>query len=139
MSLKIEKIKTLLLKDKRKTERLFLPIKVFYSEPGESKWRGPIPIEDIGGGGLKLKDKKRIKRNTELNLKINLPDESKPILLKGEVVWCKRGTPKNAYSMGVKFHKMNCEDRKKYVSYICKKILFEYLSNEGEKIPKGVR
>ncbi len=133
MNLELAEIKKLLTQDQRRSERLNLPIKIFYCLPPDSRWIGPIAIDDIGGHGLKFKIPERLTKNTELNLKISLPDDSNPIIVKGLVMWSKKTPEKqNIYEIGIKFRKMNYQDRQKYVKYICSNILLKYLDNTGK-------
>ncbi len=76
------KIKELLSGDRRKSERLSLPLQVFYSFLSAPDWIGPIPLEDVGGNGLRFKSKSEIQGNTGLKLRINLSDEQGSIFLK---------------------------------------------------------
>jgi len=137
MNKTLAKVKSILSKDKRRTERLSLPITIFYTLYPHSEWTGPIPVEEIGGGGLKFKSKIRIKKNTEINLRIDIPHQP-PINVRGEVVWCKKIsslTTKQAklsplYTIGIRFYKMKYSDRQRFITYISEKILDEFLSKK---------
>ncbi len=131
MKSKISEVKEFLLKDKRKSDRLALPIKMAYTVLPENKWSKPILIEDISGHGIKFIHTKAIDLGTELNLKIILPggNANKPISVKASTVWCKpanRGT----YQIGVNFNKMDSEDRKRFIEYMSDKLLVAHLDKE---------
>ncbi|MCM8824124.1 MAG: PilZ domain-containing protein [Candidatus Omnitrophica bacterium] len=131
----LENLKKRLLKEKRQSERLNSAIKIFYSLPPSSEWIGPILLIDISGGGLKFKSDKKIKRDTEINLKILLTNDSQPIITKGKITWYREsslGNKKLNYVLGVEFYKMNRDDRVKFVTYICDNILNKYLSNKNK-------
>lgn len=141
MNSKLEDIKLVLSKDKRKSDRLLLPLQISYAFPHKQKWIGPFTIDDIGGGGVRFKSKRKLKKNTEISLKIELPESDKPIICKGQVIWCKKISPPQLkecreneliYLIGIKFHKMNFYDRRRYINYICKNILIHYLNDEGK-------
>ncbi len=141
MYLRIEDIKSLLAKDKRKSDRIFIPLKIFYHLPSSRKWEGPIAIDDISGGGLRFKSTKKLLKGKELTFKINLPGNKTPLTFKGAVIWCKllhplrllKDEPKQKkYLVGIKFKKMSHADRQKYVKYICGELLAAHLNDQGE-------
>lgn len=125
MDFRIGGIRQFFLKDKRKSDRLFLPIKIFYSLSLDAPWIGPVFVEDIGGYGLRFANDTKLSEKTELILKIVFPgDNNKPITLSGEVLWCgKEDEQQSDFSVGVKFEKMNYEDRRRYIKYISEEIL----------------
>ena len=136
MDLPIERIKKLFHKDKRKSDRLALPITLYYTVDRESaspRWTGPIFTNDVSGGGLHFFTKEKMKNGDILSLKLQLPGMSDAIRVNAEVVWCRKDSPlaKDEYAVGVEFSKMKNEDRQKYVNFICEKILTTYLSAEG--------
>ena len=126
MNLKVSDVRKFLSRDKRKGDRLVLPIKILYKLRAPEEWFGPLLIDDISGHGLKFNTDTKIDKDTILNLKIIFPDQTiKPIVLESEVCWCVKN--KQGYSIGVKFHKMSYSKRKEYVEYIGEKILLEHL------------
>ena len=141
MSAKIDAIKIFLSNDQRKTERLLLTINIYYSIPPQGKWIGPLALNDIGGKGLGFKIPQRIKKNTPLHLKIELPTETKPIEAQGRVAWCKRITPpkrkakdtqSRLYNVGIQFTVMSEDDRQKFTTFFTESILSSFLNSEGE-------
>ena len=134
MNTVLNRIKKIISKDKRKGERLHPKITAYYSRPEENKWLGPVILRDISGGGLKFNSSRRIKKDTELNLKIELPGDPKPILVKGRISWSKKaskpGASKIAYHTGLQFCKMDYKSRQKFVTFICTNILSGYLNKK---------
>ncbi|OQX79800.1 MAG: hypothetical protein B6D56_06390 [Candidatus Omnitrophica bacterium 4484_70.1] len=123
-----------LSKERRRTERLTLPLNLLYRIPPSPQWITPLKLEDIGGDGLKLRVKKRIKKGEELELRLEIPQEEF-IYVKGEVIWNKRvevSSQKFEYRVGIRFHKMKYFERKRFVSYLAEKILDEHLTEKGE-------
>ncbi|OPX30414.1 MAG: hypothetical protein B1H08_01795 [Candidatus Omnitrophica bacterium 4484_171] len=130
--MKLDKIKSLVSQDKRKSDRLNLSLRIFYKLPSSSEWTGPLLVENIGGDGLKLNSKIKLKKDTEINLKIELPHEPQPITVKGKIVWCREKSPNlSGYSIGIEFSKMHPRDRRKFIKYIGKNILIEQLNRIG--------
>jgi len=128
------RIKSLISQDKRKSDRLNLSLKIFYKLSSSSKWIGPLLVENIGGDGLKLSSRIKLEKDTGINLKIELPRDPQPITVKGKVVWCEEKSLKHPdYSIGIEFSKMRSRDRKKFVKYIGKNILIEYLNGTETK------
>ncbi|MCM8781003.1 MAG: PilZ domain-containing protein [Candidatus Omnitrophica bacterium] len=128
-----QRLAQLLSKEKRRSDRLGLPIKISYCLPKENKWEGPLYVINASGGGIRFITNKNIEENTELDIKIIIPKESRnPISLKGTVVWCRKKYPNSKdYYVGVKFHKMQDDDRRRYVVYLCENILLHNLKNQN--------
>jgi Tfp pilus assembly protein PilZ len=127
MALKITNIRKFLAQDKRKSERLRLPLKIVYILPSGKKWTKAASLEDISGRGLKFASNEKIELGAEVNLKITFADEpDKPVLADASVLRCDRVKPR-LYRIAVKFHKMNHNDRRRYVEYLCENILLAYL------------
>ncbi len=141
MKSNFRKNKFFLAGDKRKAERLSLPIQFSFSlhdlplDVSSSEWMQPFRVNDIGGNGLRFIGINKIEQNTPLSLKIVLPDNPKPIIFVGESVWCQDISDANCstkiYAIGIKFRKMNHEDRKRFVAYISDQILLQYVDSEG--------
>ena len=139
MSSKKDEIKELLSQDSRRSERLSVPVYLFYSYLPDTEWIGPQTVEDVGGDGLRFRNRKDIEKNTELRLKINLTKDPHPLIFKCKVVRCEKNlcpeelpavNKEDKYSVGVKFSKMEHNDRQRYVNFICGKILSSYLTGE---------
>ena len=143
MSEKLDLIKKILARCKRKDERLTLPLIMSHCLPPSSKWSPPVMIDNISGGGLKFHSAKRLKSGAKFNAKIDLPNKLQPISINGKIIWCekinsKKDPKKPLYNIGVEFLKINNQDRHKFVSYLCEEILFQYLTNEGKMKPKWI-
>lgn len=139
MNSKKNEIKELLFQDSRRSERLSVPVYLFYSYLPGIEWIGPQTVEDVGGDGLRFRNGCDIVKNTELQLKINLTKDPHPLIFKCKVVRCEKNMcsgqipnvkKEDEYSVGVKFYKMEHNDRQRYVSFICEKILSSYLTGE---------
>ena len=127
MTNKIEGIRKLIADDQRSSERLKLPVKIFYSPATwYPVWTGPVTVDDIGGDGLKFTTGTKLDKDSKLKLKIVFPGPgAEPIVVTGHIVWSKdEGT---RHSAGVKFYRMNALDRRRYVEYICDRILLKFL------------
>jgi hypothetical protein len=124
---RIEGIRELIAGDKRYSERLKLPVKIFYSPvTWYPVWTGPITVDDIGGGGLKFTTHETIEHNARLKIKIIFPGRDvEPIVVVGQVVW--NSASDNRKQLGIKFYKMRPHDRTQYVQYLCDRILLKYL------------
>lgn len=129
MKKKIEEIARLINRDKRQADRLELAVTVYYRFPGQADWQGPHTAANIGGNGLSFSLAKEIDKHAELDLKIVLPQEpQRPIEVKGEVIWVNPSDGR--YRLGIRFFKMQEDDRRRFVSYICDSILVTYAKDE---------
>jgi len=146
MKVGLKTIRKILFLDKRKNDRISLPVTVLYSwSPAEAhapKWIKPHELIDVSGHGLKMKTVAPIPQGASIDLRIEFADHSPSIMFAAEVVWCqeifKEGgfwgdTRKRSdgYSIGLKFHKMNHADRRRFVTYVCENIIDTCLDDEG--------
>lgn len=136
MNHKGESSRSILAKDKRVSDRLMLPVTIYYCLPPDESWNGPYAIDDISGHGLKFSTHNRIDNDKEIKLKLLIGREGHPIVVKGMVIWCKKNTLHDTnlltyYEIGIKFSKMNHADRKHFVQYISEEILLKYLKSNG--------
>jgi Tfp pilus assembly protein PilZ len=130
-----EQLGLLLSQDKRKTERVGIPVYLTYTDSFKTLFSPKIQIEDISGGGLKFSDSQKIKNHAVLYLHLYLSPKAPPLTIEGEVIWCTkvpaRNKQKYLYNKGVMFHKMNCQDRREFVSFLSNQILSSYLQNQS--------
>lgn len=114
-------------KDQRKSERLLLPVQIYYSLPKQEIWNGPVDLENISGNGLRCILDKKLPLNAELDIRIFLPsDSSAPIKAKGKIIWIQKLNAQS-YLAGINLLKMPPEDRRAYIEFISDKILIKYL------------
>lgn len=129
-------IKELISRDRRKTQRLLLSLEAIYRISGASKWEKSISLNDLGGQGLSFISNQHLKKNTDLEIKIQVPNESQPILLQGRVARCKKEIKNNSslYTIGVQFCPMSKKNEEKFITFFSDNILSEFLNSKGEII-----
>jgi len=130
-----EQLRLLLAQDKRKTERVDIPVFLSYRESLETAFSPKTQIEDISGGGLRFSDSRKLKKHAVLYVQLYLSPQTPPLAIEGEVIWCTKIPAKNKqkylYNKGIMFHKMNCQDRREFVSFLSNQILSSYLENQS--------
>ena len=127
MKIKKSDLCTFFMKDQRKTERLLLPVQIYYSLPKQDAWNGPVDLENISGNGLRCTVDKKFPLNTELDIRIFLPTESSaPINAKGKVVWIQKLSSQSNL-IGINLIKMPPDDRRAYIEFLSDKILIKHL------------
>ena len=74
---------------------------------------------DIGLGGLALLSSIALPLGTELSLQLELKGQDRPpLILKGEVRWCREDTLAGRYRIGVEFTTRDAEQDAQLVGYI---------------------
>lgn len=126
----MKKLHDLLASDTRITDRVYFPLPLFYKSPSDAEWKLPLAVNDISGGGLQFHSSEKIAKASVLAVKIELPDKGKPIECKATVMWCNASPHQHSYHMGIKFSKMDDEDRRRYVTFICENILKKYANKD---------
>ena len=84
---------------------------------------------NIGGGGIRLIIFERLQPNSEIKLKIKLPDNQPPINITGRVAWQEPFSistegEREHYDTGVEFTQINPADRARI-----EKFVFKYLKD----------
>lgn len=128
----VKPIKKLLLQDNRKTDRLTLPLKVWFCLPFETQWHGPVSLNDISGNGLQFTSSTLIEKNSQLRLKVDLQDSKKPIIIPAEVIWSKKLHIPKTFTIGVKFIAIPEQDNDRFVEFLCDHILLAHINNRGD-------
>ncbi len=118
--------------ERRKSDRFVSNVRVFYKIDLKSPWIGPVRLEDISGHGMKFATSQILRKDALLNIKIELPDGKNPIIFSSVVAWCQPSLTPSFYSTGVKFSKMQIDDRRRFVKYACASLLDQALDNDGE-------
>ncbi len=118
-------LKKIVSKDKRKSDRVPVSLNIFYSPVSfvGSSWKGPVVIQDLSGNGLRFLSPSLIRKKTRLNIKIVLPGSNDPVICKSEVSWTKRDAAEQAYQIGVKFNKMEDDQRRRFVGFMFQELL----------------
>lgn len=112
--------------ERRRYVRLDTRLKISYTVLKKGK---DIPnaseTKDISGGGIRIFLSEPIPLNTLLKLTIFLPDDPKPIVCTGEIVWVEEFTllsdekkDKNRYEAGVAFTEIASLDRDRIIKYV---------------------
>lgn len=120
----------MLFKDKRRSDRLKLDIKVFYRLKSETAWKEIIKIKNLSGNGMSLYTERKIKTGSRIDIKLLLPEEAEyPVIIEGEIIWCDKdkGNP-HLYSCGINFVRMDPLSQKKFIFYISENLLVNNLT-----------
>lgn len=112
--------------ERRRYRRLRDGVRVIYKMLGVMG-EYDLPALDVGGGGLCLPLRKRIKIGTHLELGLFLPQDKEPFFCLARVVWqmpdpTKTKDGKDCYETGVEFLKLNLKDRMRIIRYIHRQI-----------------
>lgn len=84
------------------------------------------PVIDISRGGLRFLCQKSMKINTKVRLKIALPGERIPLILKGQVRWSAPNPGKSyRYQVGVQFNPYGEKSKQNYPGALVKIIALE--------------
>lgn len=118
--------------DRRHTPRCYLPLELTYEriEGQGSGW--PVSLHtvcrDVSEGGLGIPINERLQPGTRLRLTIQVPEESRPVMATGEVVWCKERTSAISrtgayYEAGVRFTQLIGESKERFTRFMCEMLV----------------
>ena len=113
----LKTIKLLKRKDKRANPRLNTLIDVVYKIQDKNGTGVVSLAKDISASGLKLLHHKKVKLDTLLDIKIDLPQKKGLVSALGKVVWYKRKG-----GIGIKFLMIRPNDEQKHIDFLENKL-----------------
>ncbi|MDD5070626.1 MAG: PilZ domain-containing protein [Candidatus Omnitrophica bacterium] len=140
MNENIEKIKKILNKDNRSSERLSLNLQTEFKFSSLDSWFKPLEVNNVSGGGICLTHTRRVQENRNVTLRIKLPYLKKPVIIKGTTKWCKRFSAHSGdgsqklrpfYSLGIEFEKAEHQEKKEFILYLTQNIVNSFLDETG--------
>ena len=121
-----------LLDDHRQTVRCYLPLTITYEILEGQGSRGPKSLhtvcKDFSEGGLSIPVGEYLKPGSRLRLTIELPDDRRPVIVSGEVLWCKErtsaiGRTGTYYEAGMRLNDITGESKERFTRFICEMLL----------------
>ncbi len=106
--------------ERRKAERLSIPLKVKYKIKGTAGRQKDAPWEDISGLGIRFCLNKPLSLEEELEIALYVLGDPKPIEAIGRVAWCKE-FDRGEFKAGIEFIKI--KDNFRFTELLCKNIL----------------
>ena len=109
--------------EQRKLIRADILIKVIYKTIRKPQLEGFSFSKNISTIGINITIVDKLKKNTELEVKIYLPGQGKPVITKGKVIWQVRcsyipNSKRQYYSTGVQFSHMLTDDAIKTSDFV---------------------
>jgi len=113
-------------KDKRRYRRLKNGVRVIYKVMGE-QGESVLPVVDVGGGGIRLQLKDKLKKGDFLELGLLMPQDKDPFFILAKVAWQSEKLGKNEngqdmYETGIEFLKLDIQHRMLLIHYVYEKI-----------------
>lgn len=135
IKLEIEKM----LRDKRKTQRLAIPLRVRYRViSGRNKknpWQETM-ICDISGGGMRLQLDYPVEKGSRVDMRIYFPDDPKPVDAIAKSIWCRRkkaNKKKISFDIGLQYAGLKEEDRERFIMLFCGMMVDYFVLSDREK------
>jgi len=109
--------------ERRKAVRVPITLEVVYYHDKKGGGVSKTYTENISMGGLKIQTEEKLKNGEPLLLEIKIPNTSKPIAAKGEIVWVKDApaglsSGKRVFGAGLKFTHIKFSEKQKLASFI---------------------
>lgn len=111
--------------EKRRAQRLNIPIKVKYKLFRKKRILEEIFTQNISGSGIGIKASKLLVKGSKIRTLLQFPGDSTPIAAVGEVMWCKKVGIKNkpCYDTGIKHIRIIPKDRERFVFLFCEMMI----------------
>lgn len=113
-----------MMEERRKFVRLDTKVNVKYRVLEEGQAQESFS-KDLSGGGIRQHLNEKLAVATPLALEIRIPDEPRPVLAEGRVVWCKEVGGEgvtNCFDAGIAFTKIDPMDQGKILKYVYSQI-----------------
>jgi len=108
------------MEENRKFVRLDWPVVIKYKTAEEPVTQDQIVGKNVSEGGVCFIVYERLAKGTMLDMQLEVPFDSMPIFIKGEVAWIKKVGEEHAktFEAGVEFTKVEEKDQKRLKMYI---------------------
>ena len=104
-------------KERRKFKRFDAYMSIKYQGP-ETQLKGLSLSKDLSREGLKMNSGIDLKEGTTIDMEINIPDDPKPVVTSGKVMWSSIAEGHNqGYDQGVRFLMMDPVDKFRILDY----------------------
>lgn len=119
--------------ERRKSQRLRLPLKIKYKWSSEKGALQDIFTNDISGGGIRIRSSKLLRKGDRIKSELFFPHNSQPVEVLSEIVWCKKKhlKTKTYFEAGLKHVKILPRDRERFVFLFCETMLNLLLSTQS--------
>lgn len=107
--------------DRRGSIRLKIPVAIAYAGPQNTRVHN-VMAKDISGEGARFEaHDKRIKESEVVDMKLLIPDSSKPVAVKAKVIWKKRLSleDRSPYDIGIEFTEITEEGKNAFLKFLC--------------------
>jgi len=121
--------------ERRKAQRLNIPIEVKYKLLPRKKIARETFCHDISGTGLRLKLESPLTKGDKVKTFLYFPKDSTPVTADSRVVWCRKsGASEKAarYEAGMEYVKIIPRDRERFVHLFCEAMLNYFLGYGGK-------
>lgn len=117
----IKKVK----RERRRAQRLSIPIKVKYKLLPKRKILEEIFTQNISGGGVSLRLAQSLQKGARLKTLLHFPGDPNPVTAVSEVIWCKRVSEKKKvhYNAGIRHIKIVPRDKERFVFLFCEMMI----------------
>ncbi len=108
------------MEENRKFVRIEWPVIIKYKTIEEPRIQDHIVSKDVSEGGARFVVYERLMKGTKLDIQLEVPFDSMPLLATGEVTWIKKIGEEDSktFEIGVIFKGVSQNDQKRLKMYI---------------------
>jgi c-di-GMP-binding flagellar brake protein YcgR len=113
-------------REKRKTQRLNIPVYIKYNLLPKKGVLHKIFSRDISGGGIRIALNHAIKKGERLRTFLHFPNDPKPVATVTKIARCRKESAKRGkarFDIGLRYIKISPKDRQRFVFLFCEMML----------------
>lgn len=128
-----EDAKKITTKERRKAQRLNIPIQVKYKLLPRKRVLQQTFCQDISGKGARLILDSPLKKGDRLKTLLYFPEDSRPVTAFSKIIWCKRNAArkkKAGFETGMQYIRIDPKDRERFVFLFCEMMINYFLQGK---------
>jgi c-di-GMP-binding flagellar brake protein YcgR len=118
--------------ERRKSDRLFIPLQVSYKLLPRKHVLHQAFSQDISGGGIRLSLNFPLKKGEKLRTFIHLAGDPKPVAAFSKVIWCTKKPGKDDFDVGVQHVRIDPKDKERFVFLFCEMMINYFIEGKAK-------
>lgn len=111
-----------LTQERRRYIRLEVPISIIIRQQKQAQKEYRVSSKNISASGTMVELEGQLQIGEPLELKLIMPGAPNPVHADGEVIWITKEPDKNIFNTGIKFVKIEEDNKNTFLKFLCDSI-----------------